>query len=76
MLVTVKQRVINTYEFKIETGPIVSSAYTEELLKRDPTCRSVIPKTFITYDEEQVISTTIEDEDGNVLGKWVANTGK
>lgn len=79
MLVTVKQQIVTLSKFDLSVPFGVSAEeWAKQLIKNDPRCNHEEPVTPIQYlpDSEEVISTTIEDEDGNVLGKWVANTGK
>lgn len=79
MLLTVRQRVILIAEFQLNVPTGVSTeSFVEDILSNDPACNNQPEEFDVEYDynTEQVISTTIEDEYGNVLGKWVANTGK
>ena len=78
--IKVRRQIVVTEEHKVIIPLGMPAQYlADSLLDTNSSCCKLVVGKGIMYINpfnSKVISTTIEDEDGNVLGKWVANTGK
>ena len=78
--IKVRRQIVVTEEHKVIVPLGMSDQYLADSLldTNSSCCELVVGKGIMSINpfNSKVISTTVEDEDGNVLGKWVANTGK